>query len=124
MPPYCIPVPSDPGVQAAQQPGIRALRTRQRILDATASLLGEVRYRELTTTAVTQRVELSPPAFYRYFSEINEAVLEMTAGMRASAGALAKLVRTSRWDSDAALSAPLTSWAWSSDRVRGRRRSG
>lgn len=90
-----------------QRPGTRALRTRQRILDATASLLGEIPYRELTTTVVTQRVELRPPAFYRYFADINEAVLELTARMRSSADALAELVRTSSWAGESALASAL-----------------
>lgn len=93
---------------AAPPPGSRASRTRQRLLDCTAELVREVPYRELTTALVTQRLELSPPAFYRYFAGINEAILGLTAVMRADARDLATTVRAGSWT---AADAPTTALA-------------
>jgi AcrR family transcriptional regulator len=45
----------------------RALETCERILDAAASLLGEVGIERLSTNLVCERAGLSPPALYRYY---------------------------------------------------------
>lgn len=92
---------------AAPAPGSRASRTRQRLLDCTAELVAEVPYRELTTALVTQRLGLSPPAFYRYFAGINEAILELTAAMRDDARDLATTVCDGSWAADDAPAAAL-----------------
>ena len=74
------------------------MRTRERILVCVAELIDEVPYRDVTTALVTQRLGLSPAAFYRYFADINEAILELTPGMRTAADAIAAVVATGRWE--------------------------
>jgi AcrR family transcriptional regulator len=83
-------------------PGARALRTRARLLETTNELIHEVPYRELTSALVTQRLGLSPSAFYRYFAEINDAVLELTAGMGVAVDAITEIVATGDWEGDGA----------------------
>jgi AcrR family transcriptional regulator len=82
-------------------PGVRAMRTRERILACVAELIDEVPYRDVTTALVTQRLGLSPAAFYRYFADINEAILELTPGMRTAADAIAAIVAGGPWDGPA-----------------------
>ena len=45
----------------------RALETCERILDAAATLLGEVGIERLSTNLICERAGLSPPALYRYY---------------------------------------------------------
>lgn len=45
----------------------RAQETCERILDATAQLLGEVGIERLSTNLVCERAGLTPPALYRYY---------------------------------------------------------
>jgi AcrR family transcriptional regulator len=61
-------------------------------------LIDEVPYRELTSALVTQRLGLSPSAFYRYFGDINDAVLELTGAMGETADSIAGLVERSDWN--------------------------
>ncbi|HEV8297118.1 MAG TPA: TetR family transcriptional regulator [Acidimicrobiales bacterium] len=77
------------------------MRTRQRLLDCTAELVEEVPYRELTSALVTQRLGLSPPAFYRYFADITDAILELTARMGETVSGIAASVREADWRADA-----------------------
>ena len=86
----------------ARPPGARALRTRERLLECTRALIDEVPYRELTSAVVTQRLRLSPGSFYRYFGDINDAVLELTAAMRTTADDIAALVTAGEWSGPAA----------------------
>ena len=90
---------------APRRPGTRALLTRTRLLTATADLLAEVPYRELTSAIVTQRLGLSPPAFYRYFADINDALAECATTMRDRVGEIATIVTQSTWRKQAAVDA-------------------
>lgn len=45
----------------------RARRTRERILDATAELLGEQGVERISTNTIAARAGVTPPALYRYF---------------------------------------------------------
>jgi AcrR family transcriptional regulator len=83
-------------------PGARAMRTRERILVCVAELIEEVPYRDVTSAFVTQRIGLSQGAFYRYFADINDAILELTPEMRAASDAMATIVSDSTWDGPAA----------------------
>jgi AcrR family transcriptional regulator len=76
--------------------------TRERILLCVLQLVEELPYRELTTAQVTQRLGISASAFYRYFEDINGAILELTPRMGASAAAIAALVADGDWEGPAA----------------------
>lgn len=57
--------------------GARGLRTRERILEVIASLIREHGLRGLKLADVAQQVGFSPPAFYQYFNDMDEAILAM-----------------------------------------------
>jgi AcrR family transcriptional regulator len=74
------------GSESAGRPlGPRALRTRRRLLDATAQLLAERGLRELSVVEIARRAHTSPATFYQYFADVEGATLaladEATAGM-------------------------------------------
>jgi AcrR family transcriptional regulator len=81
--------------------GPRALRTRQSLLDTTATLLRELPFHALSSALVSQRAGLSPAAFYRYFSDLGDAIVALTPRMAASVEVIAAQVRAADW-SDAA----------------------
>jgi AcrR family transcriptional regulator len=83
-------------------PGPRAMRTRVALLETTASLLGEVPFHQLTSAHVTQHAGLSPAAFYRYFSDLGDAIAELTGRMGGSVNAIAELVRDADWSPERA----------------------
>jgi AcrR family transcriptional regulator len=60
-------------------PGARGQATRQRLLDATASTLHDVPYRDLAVVDVARAVGTSSATFYQYFGGVEEAVLELAA---------------------------------------------
>jgi AcrR family transcriptional regulator len=91
----------------SRRPGTRALQTRTQLLSATVDLLAEVPYRDLTSAVVTQRLGLSPPAFYRYFADINDALAECATTMRERVGEIAMIVTRSTWRKQAAVDAAL-----------------
>ena len=92
---------------APRRPGTRALQTRTRLLDATVDLLDEVPYRELTSAIVTQRLGLSPPAFYRYFADINDALAACATTMRDRVRDISTIVATLTWRKQAAVGSAL-----------------
>ena len=53
------------------------LETRQRILDATRALLGEVGFDGTTLKAITDRAEVGAGSFYNLFDSKDDAVLEV-----------------------------------------------
>lgn len=92
---------------APRRPGTRALQTRTRLLTATADLLDEVPYRELTSAVVTQRLGLSAPAFYRYFADINDALAACATTMRDRVREIATVVIKATWRKEAAIDSAL-----------------
>jgi AcrR family transcriptional regulator len=63
--------------QAGRPLGPRALQTRQRILDATVSLLEEKPMRDLRVIDIARRVGSSPATFYQYFKDVEDAVVHL-----------------------------------------------
>jgi len=55
--------------------GRRAIQTRRRILDATASLLRERGALDLKVIDVARAVGTSPATFYQYFADVEDAIL-------------------------------------------------
>ncbi len=90
---------------SSRSPGERALQTRERILDMTAALVREVPFKDLTPTLVTQRSGLTPPAFYRYFAGLNDALAACGETIRADVDELADAVAAGRWQGPAAVGA-------------------
>ena len=61
--------------QTGRKLGPRALKTRDRLLDATASLLQERSVLDLTVTDIARSASTSPATFYYYFEDVEDAVL-------------------------------------------------
>lgn len=59
--------------------GVRARRTRQRLLDTTEALLDEHGITGLKVVDITQRVGASPATFYQYFNDVEGAILALAA---------------------------------------------
>jgi AcrR family transcriptional regulator len=57
--------------------GARAIRTRRRLLEATAALLGERGLRGASVVEIARRAETSPACFYQYFPSVEDAVVEL-----------------------------------------------
>ena len=57
--------------------GPRALRTRKRLLDATAELLRQRGLRGASVVEIARRAGTSPASFYQYFSGVEAATLEL-----------------------------------------------
>jgi AcrR family transcriptional regulator len=63
--------------QSGRTLGPRALRTRRRLLDATASLLGERSVRDISVVEIARSAGTSPATFYQYFEDVPEAALRL-----------------------------------------------
>jgi AcrR family transcriptional regulator len=57
--------------------GRRAIQTRRRLLDVTASLLAERGALDLKVTDVARAVGASPATFYQYFADVEDAILAL-----------------------------------------------
>jgi AcrR family transcriptional regulator len=90
------------GRGASRAFGPRALRTRQLLLDTTAALLHELPFHALSSALVTQRAGLSAAAFYRYFSDLGDAIVALTPRMAASVELIAAQVRAADWSATGA----------------------
>jgi AcrR family transcriptional regulator len=56
----------------------KPLETYEKLVRAAGELLGEVGFERLTTNAICARVQMTPPAFYRYFEDKYD-ILEVLA---------------------------------------------
>ncbi len=63
--------------QSGRLLGPRALRTRERILKATISLLDEKSMRDLHVIDIARRIGSSPATFYQYFKDVTDVILEL-----------------------------------------------
>ena len=63
--------------QTGRPLGPRALRTRQRLLDATAQLLNERSVLDIPVVEIARKAETSPATFYHYFRDVEEAALAL-----------------------------------------------
>ena len=61
--------------QTGRELGPRALRTRQRLLDATAALLRERSILDISVVEIARHGDTSPATFYHYFRDVEEAAL-------------------------------------------------
>jgi AcrR family transcriptional regulator len=57
--------------------GPRALRTRRRLLEATASLFRERSVLDISVVEIARKAETSPATFYHYFKDVEEAALDL-----------------------------------------------
>ena len=57
--------------------GPRALKTRQRLLDATAKLLNDRSILDISVVEIAREAGTSPATFYHYFKDVEEAALQL-----------------------------------------------
>jgi AcrR family transcriptional regulator len=74
--------------------GRRAIQTRRRILDATATLLSRQGALDLKVIDVAREVGTSPATFYQYFADVEDAVLALATEAVAGAEAFAERFAT------------------------------
>lgn len=63
--------------QSGRALGPRALRTRERLLAATAALLAERSVRDVSVVEIARKAATSPATFYQYFKDVGEATLQL-----------------------------------------------
>ena len=80
--------------------GARAHRTRRRLLDATARLLGERGALGLRVVDITREVGTSPATFYQYFPDVEEAILVLAGEATDDVDALRPFLERSWNDPD------------------------
>ena len=68
---------SGPVAQTGRKLGPRAIRTRDRILDATAKLLDERSVLDISVVDIAREVGSSPATFYHYFKDVEEAAVAL-----------------------------------------------
>ena len=78
--------------QTGRPLGPRALRTRQRLLDATAQLLVERSVLDIAVVEIARKAETSPATFYHYFRDVDDAVLALAEQAALEMPALVDLI--------------------------------
>ena len=82
--------------------GPRALRTRQRLLDACGELLRERSALDLSVVEIARRAGTSTATFYQYFKDVEEAALSLAQLAAEEMPAVLDLINGS-WDDDRGL---------------------
>jgi AcrR family transcriptional regulator len=82
-------VSTEPTTVDGQVLGARGIRTRQRILDAVGAAIEANGVRGLRLADVAAEVGFSPPAFYQYFTDLDDAILALCAEVGETAPRLA-----------------------------------
>lgn len=88
--------------QSGRELGPRALRTRQRLLDATEALLARQSVRDLSVVDIARKAGTSPATFYQYFKDVTEATLRLAEQAADEMPALVELIEGS-WEGEAGL---------------------
>ena len=71
--------PDKPLAQTGRPLGPRALKTRQKLLDATAQLLVERSVLDISVVEIARTADTSPATFYHYFKDVEEAARFLAA---------------------------------------------
>jgi len=88
--------------ETGRELGPRALKTRQRLLDATVVLLSERGVLDISVAEVARRAGTSPATFYHYFKDVEEAALALAELAAAEMPELVALIDAS-WRGETAL---------------------
>src|SRR5687768_1716977 len=81
-------------------PGRRGRATRDKLLRATAQLLDQKSYRELTVVEIARRARTSTATFYQYFADVEAALVELARDLADEAPQLVKIIRGGEWATD------------------------
>lgn len=92
----------DPHLRAVdgRLPGRRGRATRDKLLRATAQLLDQKSYRELTVVEIARRARTSTATFYQYFADVQAALVELARELTDEAPQLVEIIRNGQWRSD------------------------
>ena len=82
--------------------GPKALQTRERLLDATQTLLDHRSLRDLRVVEIARKVGTSPATFYPYFKDVEEAVLCLAEQAGEDVPAVLEMIE-GPWEGDAGL---------------------
>jgi AcrR family transcriptional regulator len=88
--------------QSGRVLGPRAQETRQRLLDATASLLAEQSLRELRVIDIARKIGAAPATFYQYFKDVEDAVLALADQATDEMPAVISLIE-GEWEGEAGM---------------------
>jgi AcrR family transcriptional regulator len=92
--------------QTGRTLGPRALRTRQKLLDATEGLLRERSILDIAVVDIARRAETSPATFYHYFKDVEEAALLLAAQAAEETPGLIDLI-SGEWHGEAGVATSL-----------------
>jgi AcrR family transcriptional regulator len=81
--------------QSGRPLGPRALGTRQRLLDATVSLLESSSVRDISVVEIARRAGTSPATFYQYFKDVGEATLRLAEAAAEEVPAVIEIIEGS-----------------------------
>ena len=82
--------------------GRRAIQTRRRLLDVTASLLAERGALDLKVIDVARDVGASPATFYQYFADVEDAILALAGELATSVRPISSMLDLD-WSGDEGL---------------------
>lgn len=88
--------------QAGRDLGVRAQKTRQKFLDATAQLLEERSILDISVTEIARRVDSVSSLFYHYFKDVEDAAQQLAEAASAEMPAIVALV-DGDWQGEAGL---------------------
>jgi AcrR family transcriptional regulator len=74
------------------------MATRDKLLRATAKLLEQSSYRELTVVEIARRAKTSTATFYQYFNDVEAAVLELAKDLHDEAPRLVGIIGSTPWE--------------------------
>ena len=88
--------------QSGRELGPRALRTRQRLLESTESLLGQQSLRDLSVVEIARKAETSPATFYQYFKDVSAVTLVLAEQAAEEMPSVVELIDGS-WEGESGL---------------------
>ncbi len=93
---------SEPQLRAVdgRVPGRRGRATRDKLLRATAQLLDQKSYRELTVVEIARRARTSTATFYQYFADVEAALVELARELTDEAPQLVDIISNGEWRND------------------------
>jgi AcrR family transcriptional regulator len=81
-------------------PGRRGRATRDKLLRATAELLEQRSYRDLTVVEIAKRARTSTATFYQYFADVEAAIAELAHALAEEGPRLVEIISTGGWRGD------------------------
>ncbi len=93
---------SEPQLRAVdgRVPGRRGRATRDKLLRATAQLLDQKSYRDLTVVEIARRARTSTATFYQYFADVEAALVELARELTDEAPQLVDIISNGEWRND------------------------